>query len=262
MAATLDGKILELRLVTKESTIGGASVFRIAKSLREYNAALTQDPVDQHMVLAAHENFSRDVLLYELEISKASKTMQLCDNEIANFKLQEEDIENKIQSTRSTLLALEEELKLQQSIRILTEECEVKAGIVNDLPTPNNLKRQIEECDATLQNLASSLDSVEVKLNKRVKQYESLLQSIQILSDPLVDAECIGIGVQGEDDADRDEEGDEEDIDGKREPDLERRKSRGALDFSKSEEPEEGDEEEVTVREEMEPASEREESSS
>ena len=67
--ATLDAKVLELRLLTKESTIGGASVFRIAKSLREYHSALLQDPVDDNFVQVTYESFSRCVAAYSFPFS-------------------------------------------------------------------------------------------------------------------------------------------------------------------------------------------------
>jgi len=240
--ATLDGKILERRLVTKESTIGGASIFRIAKSLREYNSAIEQDEATEDQIQTAHEAFSRDVLLYRLEMSKLSKAFLLCDDEISNYNIQEGNIEKKIESSRSTILALENELKIEKNIRSFTEKCETKALVVNDLPTPNNLKRQIEECDSTLQNLASSLCNVESKLHKRVKQYETMLQSIQVLSQPLVDNEGTAVSSDdieedGEGEGEDDDENDTKQQDGDADPD--RRKSRGALEFSKCEEQEE-----------------------
>jgi hypothetical protein len=247
-SATLDGKILELRLITKESTIGGASVFRIAKSLRDYNIAVSQNPKNSEQVQIAHEAFSRDILLYQLEMTKVSKALELCDDEISNYKYQEDVIEEKIKSTKSTLVALEQELHFQKSVRSFTEHCESEALAVNDLPTPHNLKRQIEDCDSTLASLTTSLGTVDANLHKRLKQYESLLQSIHILTSPIADDGDLGVARDAAEGDEADGDGDDdEEVDAKQDPD--RRKSRGALELGKSEELD-PDEEESEMQEE------------
>ena len=146
--ATLDAKLLEMRLVTKDSTIGGASVFRIAKALKEFNSIPLSEP----------ENLQEKYDSYAREILKGSLNQ---------------------------IIALEIELNIQKRIRKYKEVCEKKAVSVNELPVQNSLKRQINDCDKTISELNATLDALDQRISKRTKQAQALLEAVELLDMPL-----------------------------------------------------------------------------
>ena len=220
-SATLDAKILESRLVTRDSTVGGSSVFRIAKSLKEYHDALIQSPANEQAVKLAKDVYTRDVLTYQLEVSKVDKMLQLCDVENDNYQKQEAEMQDEIVVAVTKIADSEQDLGVQKRIRSFTEKCESKAALVNELPVQSVLKRQIEDCDITLEKLAATYEVVEARLQKRVRQYEGLMDAIQTLSSPLVESSGTGIAggagaglTEGGDAEEDEEEDDERDVNG------------------------------------------------
>ena len=80
MAAT-DTKILEARLATRDSAISGSSLSRCAYRMQQfYN--LVGDTEDSKALSVALQNYSRDLLLYGLEMEKYEQTDAMCDREI------------------------------------------------------------------------------------------------------------------------------------------------------------------------------------
>ena len=139
MAATqLDAKILELRLVTRDSTVGGSSVFKIAKSLREFNEALLQSPADEMKVKQAFNVYTRDVMLYKLEIGKVGKQLNLCDAESGNYKEQEAFIKKDMENEKTINIEIS---KFVSSLKGFTGE--VQDIDISKLEFSENIKSRI-----------------------------------------------------------------------------------------------------------------------
>ena len=80
MAATVDTKILEARLITRDSAIVGSSVSRIAAKMQQFFSVVGTD--DTAAKSTAYENYVRDIILYKLEMEKVRHIDQMCDREI------------------------------------------------------------------------------------------------------------------------------------------------------------------------------------
>lgn len=76
-----DTKLLEARLASRDSAIGGSSVSQCATRMQQFYKLL-QESDDDKAVAVALENFSRGLLLYALEMDKAEQTYRMCDREI------------------------------------------------------------------------------------------------------------------------------------------------------------------------------------
>ena len=215
----LEAKVLESRLVTKDSTVGGSSVAKIAKSLRDYHKALKHRPCNDESVRDSYDIFVRDTMLYRLEVGKLNKILKVCDIENDNYISQEIEIQKESAEAINKMAELQKELEVQKKIRSYTEKCEAKAKVVNELPVQYITKRHIDECDNSIKNMTSTLEIYDDRIRKRVKQYGDMMLSIDVLCQPLEEPNCTDTNNTAEE-----EEEDEEDIDNRN--DNENRSSR------------------------------------
>lgn len=181
----MEAKLLESRLITKDSTVGGSSVAKIAKSLREYHRTLKETPCNDDAVREAYDTFVRDTMLYRLEVGKLNKILKVCDIENENYLAQEIEIEKESTEAIIKIAELQKELDLQKQIRGYTEKCEAKAKIVNELPVQYITKRHIEECENSIKSVASAIELYDDRIRKRAKQYEDMMAHIDVLCQPL-----------------------------------------------------------------------------
>jgi hypothetical protein len=79
--AAIDTKLLEARLASRESAIGGSSVSQCATRMQQYYK-LVQESDDEKAIAVALENYARGLLLYSLEMDKAEQAYHMCDREI------------------------------------------------------------------------------------------------------------------------------------------------------------------------------------
>jgi hypothetical protein len=75
-----DTKILESRLLTRESAIGGSSLSRCAVRLQQYLKTSAESKAT--LPGNEYEAFCRDVSLYQVEMKKYQEVNLMCDDEI------------------------------------------------------------------------------------------------------------------------------------------------------------------------------------
>ena len=167
---SLDSKILELRLLLKDSTITLPSITRVANKLQ----ALGKD-VNDNAVL---ESFLREVMAYQLEFEKSSNTFSALDRQKDEYTELESKIESDVTAVKSSIHQLEEELRQQQILRAHRIECEHLAADVNKLTSRSTLKRKIDAVNQTLDKTNASIELVEAEIKTKHAQFVDLASVI------------------------------------------------------------------------------------
>eukprot|EP00428_Durinskia_dybowskii_P074407 CAMPEP_0170405434 /NCGR_PEP_ID=MMETSP0117_2-20130122/27177_1 /TAXON_ID=400756 /ORGANISM="Durinskia baltica, Strain CSIRO CS-38" /LENGTH=259 /DNA_ID=CAMNT_0010662545 /DNA_START=12 /DNA_END=791 /DNA_ORIENTATION=+ len=170
---SLDAKILELRLLIKESSLGQASVSKCAAKLNAFGKNLNDK--------SALEGFLREVLMYQLDYEKTEKTFNALSRQASEYDVLEQDIAQKISSTKDNIARLEEELQQQKCIREHRVECEKAASIVNQLPSRSTLKRKIDAVNQNVITTNASIELVESEIAQKQHFFKAVMQAISDL---------------------------------------------------------------------------------
>src|SRR5690349_354994 len=125
----MDAKILEIRLVTRESALYIPSVSKCASKVQ---VLLSTRRDDRHWQ-EARDSLSRELQLYKIEMTQVQETIQMHDRELLEFQNLERRIEADIASVEANILTLRRELHEQKKLRKHKEECEILARLVNTL---------------------------------------------------------------------------------------------------------------------------------
>jgi ferritin-like metal-binding protein YciE len=204
---SLDAKILELRLLIKESSLGQASVSKCAAKLNAFGRNLN----DKN----ALESFIREILMYQLDFEKTDKMFRALARQNEEYNLLERSIEDNISCTKDNITRLEEELRQQKCIREHRVECEQAASIVNKHPSRSMLKRKIDAVSQSLDGTNASIDMVEAEIALKQTFFKQVLQSIADLQRsgaPQAEEESkTAGGAEGEDAADANEDDERDD---------------------------------------------------
>lgn len=200
----MDSKILETRLILKESSFVGSSVSKCASKLQSLvNAKTTQD-------LIPFDSFIREMLQYKLDVTKVEHIQYSHDRQIEAYNAMEQDINEKIKEIEETIFELETQFKNTKSIRLHREQLEKKATVVHSLPSQSQLKRKLDQLDASVHETEASLTAMNSRIAIRYNQFGSLLKCIGDLQSKLVE-ESEGIDEsEMVDGAGADDDGDEE----------------------------------------------------
>lgn len=179
----LDSKVLETRLLTKESGIANSTLAKCAIQLNKIIQSRTGeiDKIDA----CALDSFVREVIQVKLEMTKMSKAVRASEIQIESFKKIESEIEDKILSTQGQIAALEIELEQEQLIRAHRETLEEKSVHVNALPTRSSLKRKIDAVDDDLKTVNEALQKSDNRIQQRHKQFVGMLLSMTELQSKL-----------------------------------------------------------------------------
>ena len=252
--ATSDVKILESRLLTRDSAIGGSTVTKCALRLQQLYEEVRKG--EKGDVKTSLEAFSRDVMLYKVEMGKYDLALSMLDQEAVEYDKLEDEIAGKINKTTDAIVTLTQELVQQKKLKKHREECEALARIVNLVPSTRTLMASSNVVNDEICRLKEQLASVEATEKLRSRQVNLLLQSIADLSKSLEEEDTLqknlqmlqqSVDNQIQDDEDGNDENDD-DIDNEDESrdkrsergkDLKRKKSSGNGD----EELDEGDSE-------------------
>ena len=236
--ATTDIKILEGRLLTRDSAITGSTVTKCALKMQQLFATL-QNPDNKgedasDITSAALESFSRDLLLYKLEMGKFGQSFNMLDEEAVEYDSLEASIESNIEETTQSIVALTQELVQQKKLKQHREECEALSRIVNLVPSTRKILASSNLVNEEICRLEEQLASTESIEKLRNRQVNLLLQSIADLSQSLEEEETLqkqlqqlhqSVENQTHDDEDANEENDE-DLDGEDES-RDKRSERG-----------------------------------
>jgi hypothetical protein len=167
---SLDAKILELRLLLKESALGQASLSKCAAKLHTFGKNLEDN--------TALEGFLREILMYRLEHEKTDKIFRTLHRQSDEYGVLESEIEGKVAGAKNSIASLEEELRQQKSIREHRVECEHAASIVNKQPSRSALKRKIDAVSQSVESTNASIGLVEAEIAQKQVHFNAVLQAI------------------------------------------------------------------------------------
>lgn len=176
MTQSLDNKILEMRLLYKDSVISMPSITKCAKQLNLYQKNLKD--------IALLEGFLNESLSYKLEVDKTMEVFAMLEAQEREYDELETVIQNKINVTRNNIILSEEELKQQLLIRSHRLECEHVAAIVNKRPSCSVLKRKIDSITNSLEGTKNSIEQVSSEIANKKALYDILLKAMEDLKRP------------------------------------------------------------------------------
>ena len=185
----MDPKVVESRLVLKESSLVGSGV---SKCALKYQALVTssrksQSPENDEEKSKVTDSFVREMMAYRLDIIKAGHIYDAHCNQMVSYEQIEHEINQNITAAEANILQLEESYMNEKHIRVHREELESKAKEVNLLPNRATLKRKIDDLEAKLNAVDESLTTVNNRILSRHAQFQSLLGAISDLQSPLVE---------------------------------------------------------------------------
>jgi len=179
MAAEVS-RLLEQRLVMRESVVSQPSVSRLATRLREL-----REKQDQ----ASCEAFQREAQLYQLEANKMCKVLGACALEAGEYTNLEGALLKEIASTEESIRALEAELESDKKLRKHREECEAVARDVHKLPSRVILDKQSQHIDNAISAADQAIVDMNDRITQRVSQFKALLEAIASLKGSLREEE-------------------------------------------------------------------------
>lgn len=195
----MDSKILESRLLLRESVIGPViSLSRCASKLPQLINNKQADAFIKGMFLSLfqdllwdssgyHAFIYVDILLYQVEMQKIARSVEVCADEIKEYKEIENRINQRILDTEDTISSLESDLKCEKFIRKHKELLEALASDVNTKRSRRSLNEEIVATENTLITIESSLALANQHIALRRSQYDDLLKDIDILQSSIID---------------------------------------------------------------------------
>jgi predicted nucleic acid-binding Zn-ribbon protein len=175
-----DAKLLEQRLLLRESVVSLPSVSRIATKLREL-----REKHDE----ATRDAFIRELRQYQLEASKSVKILQVCDSELVEYSGLESALLEQIADTEKSIQELQTELGQAKQIREHREECEMLSQGVIKFPSRSALEKQTRNVDDAIVQCEQAITDMNDRITQRVTQFKALLQAIADLKGSLKEEE-------------------------------------------------------------------------
>lgn len=172
LSMSLDAKILELRLLLKESSLGQASISKCAAKLSAYGKGLDNQSL---------EGLLRELMMNQIEFEKAEKIFHALARQSEEYDILEREIEGKISAAKESISQQEEELRQQKSIREHRMECEQIASTVNKHPSRSALKRKIDAINQGIDSTNASIDLVESEIALKAAHFKTVLQAVRDL---------------------------------------------------------------------------------
>eukprot|EP01038_Epipyxis_sp_PR26KG_P010202 gene10202-13726_t len=165
--SAIDGKVLEYRLLTKDSSIAGSSATKCAVMLHE-----------------SKNIFFRDLYLYKLDIEKSIDEFNVIAAQFEEYQGLELGINESINQTNDDISNLNVQLRQEQDLRKHRIDCEEMAKAVNVHPTRAILKRKIDSITETIHDSTNQLALLDKEIVNRKKIFSSLLVLVEeILKD-------------------------------------------------------------------------------
>lgn len=183
--ATTDIKILEARLLTRDSAVTGSTVTKCALRLQQLMAAIQNPESKRDESDEALEAFCRDLLLYKVEMGKFDQAFNMLDNEALEYSGLEANIEAKIEETTQSINTLTQDLIQQKKLKQHREECEALSRIVNLVPSTRKILASTDVVHEEIDRLEEQLASTESVEKLRSRQVNLLLQSIADITQSL-----------------------------------------------------------------------------
>lgn len=178
---SLDNKILELRLVTKDTAIGQASsLARCAAKLNSFKSFGTSETAKSSVAA-----FLREIFVYRLDLNKSCRLLRSSADQLAEYDRLEGVVQEKIDGTRKEIHQLLIELKQEQEIRKHRIQIETVAAEVNQHSSLSSLKRKIGEITDSMATTQESILSIENDILTRKSQLDQLEHILTLLESKL-----------------------------------------------------------------------------
>jgi hypothetical protein len=193
----MDAKILEARLLTRESALVTSSVSKCAAKLQSYFLALgaanhvgkekeikasnSEDAAIAPSIEESKESLIREISLYRFEMVQVLASAAMCERELSEYLRMEADTERDIQDAEKHIEQLTEELREHKSVRRHKEEVEMLARLVNTLPAGSVVDKEMRKAQEALDRLRAESAAADNKVRMRSKQFQVLLQCLSDL---------------------------------------------------------------------------------
>jgi hypothetical protein len=175
---SMDHKILEQRLITKDSVLAAPSLSKCAVKL----SALRSNLSDK----VALEAFLREVILFKIESDKACKTFDSYALQKAEYEALENQIKEKTNETREEIDFLREKLRQEKEIRKHRLKVEEFAVDVNKHKSKSYLKRKIADVEESLDATNQNLRQIDIDILARKSQFDALSKALLDLESQLI----------------------------------------------------------------------------
>jgi predicted transcriptional regulator len=169
----MDQRILEQRLLTKDSAFGVVSVTKCAAKLQQ----VKQVPFEKNEV----ENFMKEILLLKLDTDRSWKVSDVLTEQSKEYDLLEQEILRKIAVAKQNTTNLNEDLSRQVDISVHRSACEHIGVLVNQLPSKSSLKRKIDAIDEDTRQTESMIATLNSEIQWRYGQFKILSDAILAL---------------------------------------------------------------------------------
>lgn len=175
----VDSKILETRLLTKDSVIGTTSLTRCATKL----SIVKEEKYNKTSIT----NFIREICQFKFELMKSIKSFAIITEQEEEYNQSEMEIIQRINNEKNNISELEQELYHQQEIRKHRIDCEETAKIVNEKLSRSKLNKKIEIMLQSIVNNENMILAAESELLGRRAQFDELLKTLKVLQKPYQD---------------------------------------------------------------------------
>lgn len=178
---SIDNRVLEQRLITKDSVIG------LSSSLTKCAVKLLGFAPDKDLIVSntGLESFVREMMVYELELKKSCRLLLASDSFAHEYDGIEQTIRSKMEETKREIAQLEVDLQHAQEIRKHRFACEAEASNVNKLTTVSTLKRRIDEVEENVKECEETTMTVEAQIATRKEHFRQLEHLLGELERPL-----------------------------------------------------------------------------
>lgn len=122
----MDAKILETRLLLRESTVASINISKCATRLATLRRK--RSSADISVSTSAYDSYAADILLYQTEMNKVARFIDVCDLELKEYEDIQAAIEVRSSETEATIRRLETQLEEEKMIRKHKKLLEKLAG--------------------------------------------------------------------------------------------------------------------------------------
>ncbi len=187
---SIDTKILEQRLITRDSVRGSASISRSAERLANFRS-----PIVNNVVL---ENFLREIAMFRTETEKSCRSYDSYKLQVVEYQKLQNSVSVKAGDAVRDIDHLKVRLEQENMIRSHRTVCEAQAMKVNRHKSRSYLNRNIAQIEENVAHTFKRLESIDHEISTRKVQFDSLLTALLDLESQII--ETCDVGDESEDD--------------------------------------------------------------
>jgi chromosome segregation ATPase len=175
--------IIRSRYIEKDSDVAKiVKKFEVYQQVINNNNNKTEEKQNTIDVTAAYSQLVREIELYEWNISRYNAVQSNLTDEFDYYTTLHNQLNQQITSTEEELSQLNEELLVQTKLRTEREEYEKIYATIHNYPARNESNTQIKQLQQELTILGAQREAIIQAVQSRQEQSNSLLSSIDALS--------------------------------------------------------------------------------